>query len=80
MKAWIILQRWMWLQWSLRRAWKVLGGSRVRVLGIGGEGRWRNRELVNRREGVIVLVWRVTVFAWTGLVGKNCCPRWLGRA
>jgi hypothetical protein len=56
------------------------GGSRVRVLGIGGEGRWRNGELVNHREVVIVLGWSVVVFAWTGLVGKNCYPRRLGRA
>jgi hypothetical protein len=54
--------------------------SRVRVLGIGGEGQWRNGDLVNRCEVVIVVGWSVVVSAWTGLVGKSCCRRRLGRA
>jgi hypothetical protein len=42
----------------------------VRVLGIGGEGRWRSVEWA----GLMVVV-----FVWAELVGRNCCPRRLGR-
>jgi hypothetical protein len=53
----------------------------VRVLGVGGEERWRNGEWVSCREvkGVIVVRWRVVVFVWMGLANGNCCPRRLGR-
>jgi hypothetical protein len=43
-RNWIILRRWTWLRRRLRHVWWVLRILRVRVLGVGGEGRWRNGE------------------------------------
>jgi hypothetical protein len=42
MRTWIISRCWMWLQRSPRRARRVPRSPRARVLGIGGEGQWRN--------------------------------------
>jgi hypothetical protein len=80
MRTWIILRRWMWLQRSPPRARRVPRSPRARVLGIGGEGQWRNGGWVDYREvvGDNVVSWRVGVFMWTGLVSENCCPRRLG--
>jgi hypothetical protein len=63
MKAWIILLRWMWLRWRLRRMWRVLGIFLVRVLGVGSEGWWENIVWVNFREvaGAVVWGWSVAV-------------------
>jgi hypothetical protein len=57
MKAWIILLRWMWLRWRLRRVWRVSGIFLVRVPGVGGEGWWENIVWVNFRGVVGVVVW-----------------------
>jgi hypothetical protein len=57
MKAWIILLRWMWLRWRLRRVWRMLRIFLVPVLGVGGEGWWENIVWVNFREVACAVIW-----------------------
>jgi hypothetical protein len=70
MRTWITLRPWMWLRRRLLRVLQMLKLCLVRVLGVGGEGRWRSVEWVK---------WMAIGFVWAGLASKNCCPRRLGR-
>jgi hypothetical protein len=40
MRTWITLRPWMWLRQRLLRVLQMLKFCLVRVLGVGGEGRW----------------------------------------
>jgi hypothetical protein len=44
MRTWITLRPWMWLRRRLLRMLRMLKFCLVRVLGVGGEGRWRSVE------------------------------------